>query len=152
MSFLSDIEDFKEKVLQAASDNTNTVYSDLFNKEVELSPSSLMQPLRAPYSNDLMKNQWYATSGNSYSRQVGSVASSSGSDSLSRISSLVDEHLFYGRDNAVSLSNSTEEAYYADKLGWAKGFDARSGWTWKGAAPYNITQGAIAFILNKYPQ
>jgi hypothetical protein len=149
MSFLSDIEDFKEQALQDASDAMNNIVSDFFVKTIQLSPTSDSLPRVAPYANNLLINQYYPASGvGTFSNELGTNTDVRGSDSLERVKSLLEQHLFYGRDNAVSLANNTEEAYYADKLGWQKG-EGTGGWTWKGALPYNMTEGALNYVLNK---
>jgi hypothetical protein len=149
MSFLSDIENFKEQALQDASEAMNTVVSDFFIKTIQLSPTSASIPRVAPYATNLLVNQYYTASGiGNFSGELGSSTNVNGSDSLNRVKALLEEHLFYGRDNAVSLSNNTEEAYYADKLGWQKG-QGTNGWVWKGAAPYNMTEGALSYVLSK---
>lgn len=149
MSFQSDVEDFKEKALQAASNKMNNVVSDFFIKTIQLSPTSESFPRQAPYANNLLVNQYYVSSGGAFNGELGSATNVNGADSLERVSSMLSQHLFYGRDNIVTMSNNTEEAYYADKLGWAKGIGT-NGWKWTGlSGPYDMTQGALNYTINR---
>ena len=146
MSFADDIKAISERTLKLASDNTNKIVSDLFTQVVVRSPSP-SNP--GHYAKGLLVNQYYTQVGEGYSSAVSSSTSLSGSDSLQRINDTLASSPFLGKDNTVTLANNTEEAYYADKLGWVKG-QGTNGWIWKGTVPYMMTHGAISYIQNKY--
>ncbi len=146
MSLLSAAIAFREKALQDASNNTNQVFSSFMKQAVNYSPTFGL----GRYSTGHLINQWYTASGDSPSSEVGSAIDASGSASIQRIDKLVDEHLFYGRDNTVTLTNNTQQAIYADKLGWEAGLGT-NGWTWTGRVKaYNMTTNALNYTLGKY--
>ena len=146
MSFLSDIKAFQEKAIKAASTNTVNIAQDAFLAAVDYSPSP-SNP--GPYAKGLLVNQYYVAIGNTPSSAVSTATNPTGEDSKARIKLLVASLPFMGKDNTVSLSNNTEEAYYADKLGWAAGAGT-NGWTWTGKAPYFMTAKAMSYIESKY--
>lgn len=146
MSFLSDIKAFQEKALKAASTNTTNIAQDAFLSAVDYSPSP-SNP--GPYAKGLLVNQYYAAIGNTPSSAVSTATNPTGEDSKARIKLLVASLPFFGKDNTVTLANNTEEAFYADKLGWAAGAGT-NGWVWTGKAPYFMTAKAMSFIESKY--
>ena len=144
MSFLSDIEAFQERALQNASESVNKVVGELFTSVVALSPSPTN---KGNYALGELSNQWYTASGTTPSAEVGTAISDNGADSLARISSTVEEHLFYGRDNQVSLSNNTEQAIYAELLGWLPG-KGTGNWIWRGVPAYHMVSKSLNIVLN----
>ena len=147
MGFADDVRKFQEKALLAANKSTNKVVEELFTKVVDKSPTP---PGIGGYSEGVLKNQWYPTSGSGYSGEVGTSASNIGAGSMSRIKSLLSEDLFYGRDNIVSLANNTEQAYYAEVLGWLPG-KGTNGWIWSGnVGPYRMVSMSIVEVVGKY--
>lgn len=146
MSFLDDIEAFREKALTAASDNTNKVVDTLFTQTVARSPTVGY----GDYSQGVMIANWYVTSGNDYSTETSTSADPSGAASVSRIDGALAEDLFYGRDNILSMSNSSPGVYRAEILGWPSG-DNETGWRWTGTVgPYAMISTAVQFTLNEY--
>ena len=146
MSFLSDIKSFQEKALKAASTNTTNITQEAFLAVVNYSPSP-SNP--GPYAKGLLVNQYYLAFGNTPSSEVNSSTSDTGEASKTRIKLLSVSLPFYGKDSVVTLANNTEEAFYADKLGWAAGAGT-NGWTWTGKAPYFMTAKAMTLIKSKY--
>lgn len=145
MGFASDIRAFVEKAEKSMSDNTNKIVQDLFIAAVNYSPSP-SNP--GPYAIGLLANQWYA-SVSFPDLSLTSSTSPNGADSLSRIMALKDSNAFLGKDNTVYLSNNTEEAYYANRLGWQKG-QGTNGWIWAGAPAYYMTDKAVNYIQGVY--
>lgn len=147
MSFLSDIKAFQAKALKAVADNTANIVRDAFIAPVDYSPSP-SNP--GPYAKGLLVNQWYPSVGNTFSSDVSTATSSTGEDSKARINLVVTSNVFYGKDGVVSLSNNTQEAHYANKLGWKAG-DGTNGWVWSGnAVPYFMTAKTESYLLSKY--
>ena len=145
MGLADDIRKFADKAQKAMSDNTNKIVQDLFDLAVQYSPS----PIRpGPYAKGLLVNQWYPSVGSPDST-VTSATSPNGADSIARILGLASANAFLGKDNVVYLSNNTEEAYYANTLGWAKG-QGTNGWIWTGKPAYYMTSKAISYIQGKY--
>jgi len=145
MGFSSDIAAFRDKALQAASTNTMTIAQEVGRMEVAFSPSPINP---GPYATGLLINQYYPSVG-APDFTVTTATNSSGADSLARINALAETNAFLGKDNVVYITNSTEEAYYADKLGWQKGLGT-NGWIWKGAAAYYMRDQAITYIQQAY--
>lgn len=146
MGFASDIRAFVDKAEKSMSDNTNKIVTDLFTKAVVLSPSPVNP---GPYAKGLLINQWYFSVGVP-SSEIGTTTSDNGSDSITRIQDIVTLNPFLGKDSTVYLSNNTEEAYYADVLGWAQG-QGTNGWIWTGKqGPYRMRAQAIQYILGAY--
>jgi len=148
MSFLSDIEAFREKALQQASKNSSDVFEYVSKQAVLLSPTP---PGKSGiYATGHLKDQWYASI-NSPDKSTGSSASIDGASSIGRIDSLLSTQPFYGKDATLYITNSVHYAYLVDKLGWKAGLDIASGWIWTGnAKPYAITETAIAKTLLRY--
>lgn len=146
MSFLSDIKVFQAKALKAASTNTTNIAQEAFLATVNYSPSP-SNP--GPYAKGLLVNQYYIAIGNTPSSEVSTATSDTGEASKSRIKMLSASLPFFGKDNTVTLANNTEEAFYADKLGWAAGAGT-NGWVWTGKAPYFMTAKAMSYIESKY--
>lgn len=146
MGFASDVRAFAEKAQKAMSDNTNKIVEDLFTLAVNLSPSP-SNP--GPYAIGLLSNQWYPSVGTPDTTMTTAI-SPTGSDSISRIQGLSSANAFLGKDNVVFLTNSTEEAYYADWLGWKKG-PGTNGWVWSGnSGAYMMRQQAITYVQGAY--
>lgn len=146
MGFANDIRAFCDKAAKKASDNTMQAAQDTFKLVVSLSPSP-SNP--GPYAKGLLVNQYYVSVGN-YSTEFGTALSDTGADSLARIDGLSSTNAFLGKDSVVYLSNSTEEAIYADKLGWAAG-KGTNGWVWSGnSGPYLMRDQAIQYTLAAY--
>ena len=150
MSFLSDIMAFERNALAKASKNTNNIVEDTFTQAVVRSPSPVSDPT-AKFSKGLLTNQWYPQIGSGYSSMVTTATNANGIDSLSRIKALLATSPFLGKDNIVSLANNTEEAYYAEVLGWKAG-PGTNGWIWSGrqSSPYAMVRGTITYIQGKY--
>lgn len=147
MGLADDIRKFADKAQKAMSDNTNKIVQDLFKAAVDYSPSPTRDPT-GRYAKGLLVNQWYFSVGTP-STDVGSSLSDNGSDSLARIQEITSVLPFMSKDNVVYLSNNTEEAYYANKLGWEQG-KGTNGWIWAGAPAYYMTDKAVAYIQGVY--
>lgn len=145
MGLASDIKAFADKAIKAASDNTNKIVEDLFLAPVDYSPSP-SNP--GPYAIGLLVNQWYPSVGTP-DTSVTSATNPNGADSIARILSLASANAFLRKDNVVYLSNNTEEAYYANRLGWQRG-QGNNGWIWAGAPAYYMTDKAVAYIQGVY--
>ena len=146
MSFLSDIKTFQEKALKAASTNTTNIVQEAFLATVNYSPSP-SNP--GPYAKGLLVNQYYIAIGPTPSSEVSNSTNDTGESSKARIALLTSSTEFYGKDGIVTIANNTEEAHYANKLGWQAGKTV-NGWTWSGATPYYMTDKAMSYIKNKY--
>lgn len=141
MSFLDDIKAFREQALQDASNATNLIVSDLFTEVVARSPSPSNPGV---FAKGLLANQWWTETGGAYSSSLTSSTNDIGVDSLSRISQMLAQQPFLKHDNSVSLTNNTEEAYYAETLGWKPPI-------WSGrTGPYMMVATSVQSILNKY--
>jgi hypothetical protein len=145
MGFAIDIQAFGQKALTQANKSCCNAVESLFTDEVVLSP---IQPV-AQYSTGLLKNSYYAKVGG-FDLTVGTSPNSSGGDSLSRIKAMLAEAPFLGKDNFVTLTNSVEEAYRADVLGWPAG-EGANGWVWSGRVQaYGFTSQAVNNFKGAY--
>lgn len=106
----------------------------LFTRIVQLTPSPARE---SPYSRGLLANQWYVGV-SSISDELSSAISEHGADSLSRIES-IPFGVFAKKDGMVSLANNVSYAFQAEYIGWAPP-------RWRGASPYGMVQGGIAYI------
>jgi len=141
MSFLDDIKAFREQALQDVSKATNAIVYDLFTEVVARSPSPSNPGL---FAKGLLANQWYTGVGGAYSSDLSSATNDIGVNSLSRISATLSQNPFLRKDNTVTFTNNTEEAYYAEVLGWLPPI-------WSGrTGPYKMVASSVQSILNKY--
>lgn len=146
MSFLSDINKFRDKALLAASNNTNKVILDYGMKLVELSPR---KPF-AEFAQGYLVNNFHAALGNTMSFGASNPADMSGSGSISSIKAVLSTLPFHRKDNVVTIVNSAPWAHRANVLGWPAG-QGDNGWHWSGRiSPYQFTAGSINYILGKY--
>lgn len=146
MSFADEMKAFQKLALTEMSDGMNLAGSDFFQEAVAKSPT---KP-EANYAQGYLKNNWYTSVGETASSDVGSAPDTNGYASLSRISNTFKSNPFYGKDNLVSLSNNTEQAYFADVLGWPSGLGT-NGWVWSGrVGPYNMTAHSVNYLLARY--
>lgn len=146
MGFSSDIKAFRDKAIKNASDNTNNVFRDLGTLVVRFSPSP-SNP--GPYAKGLLVNQWYFSVG-APDLSAGTTTNPTGSDSLSRLDAFIGTNPFLGRDATAYIANSTQEAMYADLLGWAAG-KGTNGWIWSGrSGAYHMRQMSIVYIQQAY--
>lgn len=150
MSFFSDIQAFEKLCLEQASQNTDNITEELFTQAVVKSPTKMSDP-QAKFSKGLLVNQWYPEAGGAYSSMVTTATNMSGADSLSRIKSTLSAKPFYGKDGVVTLTNNTEQAYRAEKLGWPAG-EGANGWVWSGrqSTPYAMVAASIQYIIGKH--
>jgi hypothetical protein len=147
MSFLDDIKAFREQALQDASQSVNKLVHNLFTEVVARSPSP-SNP--GQFAKGLLVNQWYPTVGGGYSTELGTLTNDIGVDSLSRISKALSQNPFLGKDNTISLTNNTEEAYYAEVLGWPEGLGT-NGWNWRGnTGPYMMIANSVQSVIGAY--
>lgn len=144
MSLLDSINRFATKAALQASDSTNKIVEEYFITNVKLSPT---EP-KAAYSQGVLINNWWPSIGPTPSTEVSKSANIAGADSIARIKSTLAQNPFLGRNNTVTLSNNVSYAYRADKLGWPRGLDSESGWTWRGdVGPYMMTSLARSHIM-----
>ena len=147
MSFADDVKKWQEKALQAANAATCKVFEELSNSVVALSPT---QALGAKYSQGQLKNQWYAAVGPTPSGAVSSATNDSGADSLARIKASIAQKPFFGKDNVLTLANNTEQAIYAEVLGWKPG-EGTNGWVWSNdVKPYRMVALSTSKIKGQY--
>ena len=121
-SILNNIQKIKEEV----NKEIVGVATKLFTYAVDYSPT----PKTGDYSKGLFVNQWYPQQ-NGYSQEHSSQKDDNGSDSRSRISSLLGLKTFLGKDGSLSFTNSTAYAEYVEDLGWEAG-EGTNGWVWTG--------------------
>lgn len=144
---MSDLQAFSDKAMLQASTNTNKIVEDLFKQTVLGSPSPSNPGV---FAKGLLVNQYYTEVGGGYSTDVGTATDDFGADSYFRIAETLAEQPFLNKDNVVTLANNTEEAYYADKLGWKAGLGT-NGWVWTGnVGPYAMRTNAVNYIISKY--
>jgi hypothetical protein len=148
MSFLSDIEAFREKALQQASKNASVIFEYVSRQAILLSPNP---PGNRGYAQGHLKNQWYASVG-SPSSETSDAKSDTGQDSLSRLQSVLSTQPFYGKDATLYFSNSVSYAYRVESIGWPKDDPTNNtGWIWTGyAKPYAMKSTAIQMTIIKY--
>src|SRR6202008_2708699 len=141
MGFADDIFKFRDKALLAASSKLNNIVEELFTSIVVLSPSP-SNP--GKFAKGLLANQYYTSVGaNNFSTEVSLSVNDYGIESLSRIKAMVADNPFLGKDNVVTLTNNTEEAYHAEILGWPAGSGA-NGWKWSGnSLPYKMVSKSV---------
>lgn len=146
MGIASDIKAFREKALKAASDNTNNVFRDSGKLVIRFSPSP-SNP--GPYATGLLVNQWMFSIGMP-DLSVGTATSPTGADSISRLDAFLATNPWLGKDATAYITNSTEEAIYADLLDWKKG-QGTNGWIWSGrAGAYQMRAQTIIYIQQAY--
>lgn len=131
-----------ERVQKEVNYKINAVAYNLFTRIVNNSP----HVGDGPYVAGHFVANWFPAV-NSFDTSI-TGATSNGSDSLSRIDSIVkDSSAFYQKDGFVSLSNNLSYAANVEFLGWKAGKDPVSGWTWTGLrrvyAPVQTTFTAI---------
>lgn len=127
-----------QKILEAVDKKSYSIASQLFTNIVVLSPSPSNPGETAK---GLLANQWYTQIGTSPSSELSSATSPYGSDSLSRINSLANQKIFYGKDGAVTFTNNVPYGILAEKLGWTGG-------SWSGkVGPYRMVE--LSFIKIK---
>jgi len=147
MSFADDVKKWEQKALLAANAATCKVFEELSTSAVELSPT---HALGAKYSQGQLKNQWYAAVGPTPSTAITAATSDSGADSLARIKASIAQKPFFGKDNILTLANNTEQAYYAEVLGWKPG-EGTNGWVWSNdVKPYRMVALSVAATKGKY--
>lgn len=146
MSFLLDIEAFKDKALLAASTSANRITEEFMTKVVENTPTKQI----GNYAKGLLINQWYPSPDGQFSTAVSGTINVNGSDSLSRIKSTIASNAFLGKDGVITLTNNLGYAYRAEKLGWPQG-EGSDGWVWSGRqGPYAMVAKSIVYIQGKY--
>ena len=146
MSFATDVAKFAELALLEASTKTNAIVYDLFTEVVSRSPTQTA----APYSKGVLINNWVTMIGGN-STKVSGKANMMGYDSLASISNVLQRLPFHKKDALVTFTNNTEQAYYAEVLGWRKGMGT-NGWVWNGnTGPYAMVSTAVQYIQNKHP-
>jgi len=147
MSALDEIGKWAEAAMLKASTNTNMIVKDLFDQTVLGSPSP-SNP--GNFAKGLLVNQYYPQVGGDYDATVTSSTDDFGAESYTRIEAALEDQPFFGKDNVITLSNNTEEAIYAEKIGWPKGGGA-NGFKWSGnTGPYAMRENAINYIVSKY--
>jgi hypothetical protein len=148
MSFLSDIQNFREKALQQASKNASEVFEYVSRQVVLLSPNP---PGKRGYAQGHLKNQWYA-SVDSPSSYTSNSKSDTGQDSLARLQSVLATQPFYGKDATLYFTNSVSYAYRVESFGWPKNDPTNTtSWLWTGrATPYAMKSTAVQMTLLKY--
>lgn len=131
-----------ERVQKEVNYKINAVAYNLFTRIVNNSP----HVGDGPYVAGHFVANWFPAV-NSFDTSI-TGATSNGSDSLSRIDSIVkNSSAFYQKDGFVTLSNNLSYANRVEYLGWPAGKDPASGWTWTGMrrvyAPVQSTFTAI---------
>ncbi len=150
MSFLNDVMAFEKKALLAASNSTGKIANDMFTEPVLRSPSGPKASHSADHSNGVLINQWYPVIGSTADTYFDNTADKNGSGSLSRIDGLFATQPFLGKDNVLTMSNNTPQAYHAEVIGWPAG-KGTNGWYWSGNAQrYFMVRNSIPYILGKY--
>ena len=145
MGFADSIKAFEKKALLAANTSVNKAVESLFNEVVAHTPTAP----EANYAKGLLINSYYTAVGG-FDLTVGTATDYYGGASLSRIKSLAVGNNFLGKDNFVTLTNSVDHAYRADKIGWPMG-EGSSGWHWTGkVGAYNMRDKAIVNWKGKY--
>lgn len=150
MSLSQGISKFATKVTMQASASINKIAEEYFLKHVDYSPSKDSTP-EAYYSKGVLINSWFPSIGKSPSSVVGTVANTNGTDSRERIKAMFAQNPFWGNDNTVTLANNVSWSYRADRIGWPRGLDPATGWSWSGnVGPYMMTSLSKAYIKGKY--
>lgn len=108
---LRNIECLKAEV----NDKVYSIGIELFLKIVARTPSPSNKGWHAT---GLLVNQWYPMQGRHFSSSRGSATSDTGTDSISRISSLRGGNEFHGKNGTITLTNNVEHAYRAEMVGW----------------------------------
>lgn len=147
MGFAEDVKAFEKKALTAASNSINKRIIYLFTSVVGYSPTAP----EAKWSKGALIDQWFPSVGKSPNFAMNGSLNYQGANSMSRINSLFSQPLFLGKDNIVTFTNSVSYAYRAENLGWPKGLDSKSGWTWTGrVAPYKMVSKAVNDFKGAY--
>lgn len=148
MNFADDIKRWEAKALLSMNNSLCKAVESVFTDEVVLSP---VQPA-ANYATGLLKNSFYVMVGGGFDTTIGTTADPSGIASLSRIKAALATQPFLAHDNTITLTNSVEEAYRSDVLGWPLG-EGANGWVWSGKVKaYGFTSQAINNFRGAYSQ
>lgn len=142
MDFARDIKAFEDKANAEMNKSVTKAVEILFFNVVALTPSPINP---GPWAKGHLANQWYPAVGDNPDTSTSDSVSNNGSDSLRRIKGLLSLNLFHGKDRTITLTNSVTYAYRAEHLGWPKGYDSDSGWTWSGRRPrgYKMVTTAV---------
>lgn len=147
MGFASDIKAFKEKATESMNFSVCKVVENLFSSIVVLSPSPANP---GKFAKGLLANQYYTEIGGNYSASISLSTNDFGIESLSRIKATIAQKPFLGKDNVVTLTNNTLEAYYAEVLGWPAGGGPK-GREWSGnVLPYRMVARSVQITKGAY--
>lgn len=139
-SFSEQIKAWEQKALLAANKSVSNAVEELFTSIVVASPSP-SNP--GPYAIGLLANQYYPMI-NGFSQEISTATNPNGSDSLSRIKSILAGRVFYGKDNFITLTNNTDHAYLAEVTGWqAPQWSGKQG-------PYSMVSRSVAKLRGMY--
>jgi hypothetical protein len=145
--FVFDIKAFENAALLEMNKALCRDAEELFSEVVVESPDP---PGVGGFAKGLLKNSWYIDAAGDTDNTVGTTPNTTGADSLSRIKAVLTTLPFYGRDGAVSLTNSLEYAYRAEAIGWPAG-EGTNGFVWSGrVGPYAMVQTAITNFKAKH--
>lgn len=147
MGFANDIKAFQQKALEDANTSVCTAFETVSVSTVYLSPTP--PGINSGYSIGTVKNQWYAAIA-SFDESVGTANSITGSASLASIAAIIAQKPFFGKDNFVTLTNSTSYVARVESLGWPAA-DSPKGWHWTGrAVPYAMVATSISNLIAAY--
>ena len=140
MGFADDVRKFQAKALKDMNDSVAKVVTTMFKDIVALTPSPSNPGV---YARGLLVNQWYPAI-KVFDRTTGNAIDDVGAGSYMRIYTVLATQPFYGKDNTITLTNSTPWAYRAEKLGWPKP-------TWSGnVGPYAMVATSLVNIKQAY--
>lgn len=146
-AFADSIRSNSDKMLKTVNRQIYSIAFELFTSIVLNSPSP-SNP--GPFADGLLVNQWYPAIGD-FSTQVGGDTSPNGSNSLSRIKSVMSGSEFYRKNGRLTLANNLDYAYRAEVLGWPKsdGYSGKSGAEGKGK-PYRMVAKSLQAVVARY--
>ena len=104
------------KILDDVNQKVYQISWELFSSVVNKTPSPTNP---GPTAKGLLANQWYPMAGGT-SASRGTSTSPSGSDSLSRIRSMMNGREFSKKDGLLTLSNNLDYAMKAEEEGWVR--------------------------------
>lgn len=136
------------RVLSEVNAKCNKISIELFLAIVRRTPSP---DNPGEWAKGLLANQWYPKAGSGFSSNLTDATSDNGTGSRSRIIALRGGTEFLGKNGRLTLTNNVPYAYRAEVLGWPKGKDPNSEWTWSGkVGPYRMVALSLQEVAARY--
>lgn len=138
LSFADSVKANSQKILAHINKKCYSITWQFFTSVVIFSPSP-NNP--GETSKGLLANQWYPSVGRNFSTGLSSSISPYGSESLSRINTIVKGEEFLGKDGVMTMTNNVSYAANAESIGWPAP-------QWSGrVSPYRMVALSMAKVV-----